>query len=54
MDIRVLVFLSANKAYDTNGIRIQTYKEDNKYNKDKLLIYNGIIIVVIVFIVFLF
>ena len=29
-------------------------KENNKYNKDKLLISNGIVIVIIVFIVFLF
>jgi len=42
MDIRVLVFLSANDANETNGIRTQTNKENNKYNEYKLLIPNGI------------
>ncbi len=37
-----LFFLSANDANETNGIRTQTYKENNKYNEYKILIPNGI------------
>lgn len=37
-----LFFLSANDANETNGIRTQTNKENNKYNEYKLLIPNGI------------
>jgi hypothetical protein len=37
-----LFFLSANDANETNGIRTQTNKENNKYNNDKILISNGI------------
>ena len=37
-----LFFLSANDANETNGIRTQTNKENNKYYNDKILIPNGI------------
>ena len=37
-----LIHLSANDANETNGIRTQTNKENNKHNNDKMLIPNGI------------
>ena len=35
-------YLSADEANNTNSIRTQTYKENNKYNNDKILIPTGI------------
>jgi len=35
-------YLSADEANETNGIRTQTNKENNKHNNDKILIPNGI------------